>query len=229
MHNELEYPKIETLYNRKGKWVDINVIRKREFFIPKEWTLTEKINGRNLRASLFDNGEVEIEGRHDDSEIPSELYHLMEHWFTPEKMQKCFWMDPEKIPRTATVYGEGYGAGMVPGSGIYRNNASFRMFDCLVETWWLDRANIEDVAKKLNIKVVPIIGQISTFPKSASDLKNLFQPFGSYVAKQETSFDEDDRYYQPEGIVAKTDPIIFNKKGERIMWKLKLLDFKPWK
>lgn len=38
--------------------------------------------------------------------------------------------------------------------------------------------------------------------------------------------DSDNREYMPEGIVARSDPLLFNRKGERVMWKLKMKDFR---
>jgi len=156
--------------------------------------------------------------------------------FTPERMKAAFWIHPEdggpiKIPKSATIYGEGYGPHMMPGSGKYREDVSFRLFDCLVETesgkWWLERHNLEDVARKLGIKCVPILGIIEDLPKSSRDVDLLFSLFSrglvSSIVAEEDCGKKD---VTPEGVIAKCEPTLLNSKGYRVMWKLKLKDFK---
>ena len=219
-----EYPKIDTLYNRDDKhFVIAGQLRRPEFGIIKTWSLTEKIHGRNTRITLFDNGEVEYGGKTDDAEIPPELLKYLMETFSPEKMKAALWL-PNKIrPKRATIYGEGYGPKMVPGSGIYRKDISFRLFDCLIDgidgSWWLERKNIEDVANKLGIKTVPIIRHIDYLPTTVQQLQEILSD--SIVAREENGI-----VAIPEGIVAKSEPLLYDKKGDRLMWKLKMKDFK---
>ncbi len=219
-----EYPKIDTLYDRDDKhFVDTRKLRRPEFGVIKELYLTEKIHGRNTRVTLFDSGEVEYGGKTDDAEIPPELLEYLKRTFPPEVLKAALWLPNKTLPKAATIYGEGYGPKMMPGSGKYRKDVSFRLFDCLIDgvdgSWWLERANIEDVARKLGIKVVPIIGCIDYLPKTAQDLYLLLGE--SVIAREENGTS-----VLPEGIVARSNPLLFNRKGERVMWKLKIKDFK---
>lgn len=219
-----EYPKIDTLYNRDERhFVIAGSLRRREFDIIKGWTLTEKIHGRNTRVTLFDNGEVEYGGKTDSAEIPPTLLEYLERTFSPEVLKAALWLPNKTIPKAATIYGEGYGPKMMPGSGIYRKDVSFRLFDCLIEgtdgSWWLERSGIEDVARKLGIKSVPIIGYIEYLPKTAQILHRLLGE--SVVAREESGTGA-----VPEGVVAQSDPPVYDKKGNRLMWKLKMKDFK---
>ncbi len=222
-----EYPKIDTLYDRDNNhFVIVGKLRRPEFGNIKRWSLTEKINGRNTKVSLFNNGEVEYGGKTDDAEIPPSLMEFLRSTFTPDKMQSAFWLDPAKIPEKVTVYGEGYGANTNAGSGIYCKNrdVSFRLFDCLIDTWWLERKNLEDIAHKLGIRCVPLLNVIDYLPTSPAQITSLF-PNNSSVVAQEDAFNK----AIPEGIIARTEPLLFNRKGERVMWKLKFKDFKEYK
>lgn len=222
-----EYPKIDTLYDRDEKHhVIVGKLRRPEFGNIKIWSVTEKLNGRNTRVSLFNNGidgVVDYGGKTDEAEMPGELLEYLRKTFTVEKMRTAFWIDPLKIPQRVTIYGEGYGPGMTPGSGAYRKDVSFRLFDCLIDTWWIERHNLENIAEKLGIKCVPILGTIEELPKSPTDIENIFKNNKSVlVAIEEGGFDS----MIPEGIVAQSEDMLFNRKGQRVMWKLKIKDFK---
>jgi len=57
------------------------------------------------------------------------------------------------------LYGEGYGAKIQKGGGNYiTDGASFILFDVVVGGTWLERSNVIDIAAKLHILSVPLIG-----------------------------------------------------------------------
>lgn len=220
-----EYPKIDTLYDRDERYkVIVGKLRRPEFGNIKMWYVTEKIHGRNTRVSLVNDGIdgiIDYGGKTDEADMPPELLEYLKKTFTLEKMKVAFWIDPLKIPRRVTIYGEGYGhEACAAGSKMYRSDISFRLFDCLVDTWWLKRDDLEDVARKLGVKCVPVLGVIYDLPKSLLDLENIIKI--SHVATEENN----NFCAMAEGIVALTDPYLFNKKGQRVMWKLKVKDFK---
>ncbi len=226
---DLEYPKIDTLYNRDGdRFVNINLLRRSEFGMIKRWSVTEKIHGRNARVTLFGNGEIIYGGRTDDAEMPPELLEYLRDTFTSEKMKMTFWLANKPTPKSATIYGEGYGPKMAPGSGIYRKDVSFRLFDCLVQSengnWWLERHSLEDVARKLGIKCVPTLGIIDFLPVSAEEIKRIFMSHKNRLTVMEDG-GQVEFVSKGEGIVARTYPLLSNRKGERVMWKLKIKDF----
>lgn len=227
----LEYPKIDTLYDRDGRYVIVGNLRRQEFGNIKRWSLTEKINGTNTRATLFYNGEVVYGGKTDDAEMSSELLEYLKKTFMPEKMKNALWLHNKPVPQSATIYGEGYGPKISAGSGKYRKDVSFRLFDCFVKyddgNWWLERNNLEDVARKLGIKCVPILGVIDFLPTSSEEIQKIFADSmnrNRLVAIEEGGMVD----MIPEGIIAKTDELLFNRKGERVMWKLKIKDFKKY-
>src|SRR3989344_3990265 len=101
----LKYPKIDTLYDRDGKYVIVGKLRRQEFGNIKRWSITEKIHGTNTRVTLFDNGEVVYGGKTDDAIILPELIEYLKKTFTPEKMKAAFWIPDAPLPKSATTYG----------------------------------------------------------------------------------------------------------------------------
>jgi len=221
-----EYPKIDTLYDRDGKYIIVGKLRRQEFGMIKRWSITEKIHGMNTRITLFASGQIMYGGKTDDAIMPSELLEYLKKMFTYDKMKETFWLPNKPIPKSVTIYGEGYGPKMVHGSGVYRKDVSFRSFDCLViseGSWWLERKDLEDVSRKLGIKCVPILGIIDFLPVDSLQIEKIFlDNRNRLVAIEEDGMVD----MKPEGIVAKTEPLLFNRKGERVMWKLKIKDFK---
>ncbi len=232
----LEYPKIDTLYERKpnGK-VDVTRLKRLEFDLIKEWQVTEKLNGRNTRVMITPDGEVTYAGRHDEKHLSDQLDQRMIDYltriFTPNRMKYVFRsINKEGILEKPEVcmYLEGLGSIMANGSGIYckGKEISVRLIDCYIKPFWLERNDLEDIAKKFGIKCTLIICTLYKLPRSLKEL-NLIMLESSMVAFEETG-----KLVQPEGIVARTSPLLFDRTkradsevGERVMWKLKYKDF----
>lgn len=226
----LEFGKIETLYDRDEidkRFVVPGKLRRPEFRNIKLWSITEKIHGENTRVSLLENGNVEYGGKTNEAELTPEILDFLKKTFPTEKLKAAFWLPGKPIPKQATIYGETYGAGStVHGSKLYRNDLSFRLFDCLIDIYWLNRNNLEDVARKLGIKCVPLLGTIDFLPNTVQDLEYILDNNKNKLVAVEEGGSESIR---PEGIVAKSEPMLFYREGEklrRLMWKLKIRDFK---
>ena len=248
----MEYSKIETLFDRGKKAEGYKVIegkyRLPEFKMLKEWEVTEKVDGTNIRViyEAVNDGieivkwspvsmlikQVRFAGRKEKSQIPTPLLNFLKETFTVEKLAKAF---PTALigNSTITVFGEGYGAG-INGGGTYRtgNDPSFRAFDVYVEDpdhpmggWWLESENVEDICMKLDIEMVPILGMMYTETivesiKMGWDSSNTI----SRVQKEENP--ESRMELQMEGFICKSKPLLFTRNGERLMFKLKVSDFK---
>lgn len=219
----IEYPKIETLYDRGEDFdVDVSRVRKAEFMQIRSWLITEKVDGTNMRVGLHADGSVEFNGRTDRAQIPSNLAKYMVTTFAAERMQGAFEKNEDGTWPEVTLFGEGYGPGIQNG-GAYRSDVSFRLFDVLVGKWWLEWDNVCAVADKLNILTVPELGYMADeFPHSESDLYATCE--FSMVARE-----EGDGSKEAEGIVARADPMLYDKFGNRMMWKLKFRDFRKGK
>ena len=119
--------------------------------------------------------------------------------------------DVSRIPRKYTLYGEGYGAGIQSG-GYYRKDNSYIGFDVKVDDMYLLREQRDDIFKKLGCDIVPFIGQF-TIDEAIEFVK---KGFNSRIATDE---------HLAEGLVLRSPMGIKNRRGERIIFKVKTCDF----
>jgi hypothetical protein len=205
----IEYHKIETLFERDERFVvDPSKLKKPVLATIREWDVTEKIDGTNIRVILNEDGQVSFGGRTDNAQLPADLLMKLIQMFPAERLRAAFQTDEGHA--TATLFGEGYGAGIQKG-GTYRTDKSFILFDVLVDgRWWLDKEAVDDVASKLGIDVVPYLGRM-TLDQIVELVKS---PFPSKIGTG-----------MAEGIVARPIEALFDKKGARIILKLKTKDF----
>ena len=213
MKDREEYHKIQTVYFRdpennhktllEGTWA------KPEFELLKDidWICTEKIDGTNIRV-IWDGENVRFGGKTDNAQIPSILIGALQDVFTNENMKECF-PDSDNV----CLYGEGYGKKIQNGGNYLPDKADFILFDVKIGDWWLTRESNEDIANKLNIGIVPIIG-IWKLEQAIEYVKNGFTSTIAY-----------NRDFIAEGLVMKPKTELFNRKGERIITKIKHKDF----
>jgi hypothetical protein len=221
----LEYPKIETLYDRDVKHkVDVSKVRCPEFLLVKEWQITEKVDGTNVRVALHMDGSVEYGGRTNNAQMPVALAEYLRKTFTETAMQNAL-IQPNTSCPEAILFGEGYGEKIQGCGGRYRKGVSFRLFDVAIRGvdgsrwWWQGRESMERLAIGLGVEMVPSLGTLDFLPQSYGDL--LLHNHVSSVSRQ----DGGDPYLLPEGFVARTEPLLFDRSGSRVMWKLKFRDF----
>lgn len=220
----MEYPKIETVFDRDPEThkVVVRQLRKPEFGLVSEWLVTEKIDGTNIRVHVGLEGggsrRVTAKGRTDNAQIPPFLVERLQQMFPPRVFDAVFDDDVNEV----ILFGEGYGARIQKGGGDYRDGVSFRLFDVVVRgerDWWLAWEDVEDVARKLGIQTVPVVGYGHTTDEALSLVKDgLLSLVADAEAPGNTS-------RQAEGIVARTEPALFDRRGARLMWKLKERDF----
>ena len=139
------------------------------------------------------------------------------------------WMEDHKLNQV-TLYGEGYGPKIQKGGGNYREDASFVLFDVKIGDFWLDRENVNDVAEKLGIDAVPVIGK-GTLWDAISIVKG--QPPASFPFKVHNgTWNGRDGMksqwgdFEAEGIVARPTVPLFTRQGHRIITKIKGVDFR---
>jgi len=212
----MEYPKIETLFDRDEKTFKVKeeAIRLPEFSNVKKWWITEKIDGTNVRV-VYNPSVIHFHGRTENAQMPTFLLEYLQKTFTLDKFRSAFSELAREV--VVTLYGEGYGAKIQKGGNYRPNDVCFRLIDVLVGNWWLEPENIEDVALKMGIKTVPVIG-VMTLEEAVQLIKS--KPM-SIVAKE----DSENLNYPMEGIVARSYPLMLRRNGERVIWKLKNKDF----
>jgi len=140
------------------------------------------------------------------------------------------------VPYPITLYGEGYGARIQKGGGNYRpDSVSFRLFDVFIGEKWLSWGAVKDIAGRVDIETVPAFdpesfeGVIKATGGSFLDaLVALVKPpgFNSSVAQSDRpELDWDKTWITAEGIVARTDPYLYDWRGRPLRFKLKTKDF----
>ncbi len=186
-----------------------------EYLYRSPWQATEKVDGTNMRIHLDDGlltRRFTIGGRTHKAEIPKPLY---EHC-TEIADRASHVIDSGAAPLYGlTLYGEGYGAGIQKGGG-YRDDQGFILFDVMVtETGtFLERENVESIARLLDIPVVPIVDNL-TLEEAVSLLR--------WTTTTRTSSSL--RNGQVEGWVLRPLVELRNRLGHRVITKLKLRDF----
>jgi hypothetical protein len=206
-----EYHKIQTVFLRDpatnhktlldGDWA------KPEFAYLQdaEWVWTEKVDGTNIRV-VWDGERVTFGGKTDNASIPSPLLGHLMATFTPSALVAA-------LKGPLVLYGEGYGPKIQKGGGRYREDPGFILFDALAVDTWLERQTVEDIATVLAIPVAPIVGR-GTLREAVNVVRG---GFGSGVAI--------DRTLIAEGLVMRPAVELLNRRGERVITKLKHADF----
>lgn len=224
-----KYPKINTIYKRdnKGKITDEMVDNARLFknFI---YEGTEKIDGTNIRIEFvqyeWDSvtlntspeliADIEFGGRTDKAQIPEGLREHLKDIFTVNRLQDMFGENPIHV----ILYGEGYGAKIQKGGGLYRKDQGFILFDVDVKMddgnfIALSQENVEDIATKGEIPFSPVVFR-GTIIEAIEFVKNGQM---SVVSEEEMV---------AEGIVLKQKDGLRDRIGNRLIFKVKIKDFK---
>lgn len=210
----IEYLKIETPFNRDNngtkKMIDGDFRNKSvEFLKDCYWIGTEKIDGMNIGV-VWDGHHVSFQGRTERAEIPKMLNERLEELFGGSINEELF---EQKFGSTKMIlFGEGYGVKIQKGGSYIPNGNNFILFDvyCVDSDVWLSREDVEDIAHTFNIDVVPIVAEgtlqelidfVKTKPKSTIGTANM------------------------EGVVARPIIELKDRRGKRIITKIKVVDF----
>lgn len=220
-----EYQKIQTLFKRDER----NIIIPDQFTYPEfevlkdlKWECTEKIDGTNIRIELESSGNPEdgiimsFKGRTDKAVIPEHLLTKLNWLFDRERLMEVLNITDETQNCNITLYGEGYGAKIQKGGNYISNDVNFILFDVKIGKWWLDRESIKDIANKLGISVVPLMGYM-TIPEAIE-----------YVKKGFKSTIAENKDYDAEGLVLKAPCGLLKRDGERLITKIKTVDFRKY-
>lgn len=209
-----EYHKIETLYKRDmdgtKKLID-GVFRSDavEYLKDLRWNFTEKIDGTNIRVH-WDGHRVIFGGRTDSAQIQTTLMYALNDLFLGVTNEEIF--EQKFGENEVTLYGEGYGEKIQKGGGLYRSGCGFILFDVQVGKTWLERHNVEEIAKTFNVPVVPIV------------LTGTIQEAVEYIkSKPKCTVSEQEK--EAEGLVGRPVVELNDRLGNRIIVKIKVNDF----
>ena len=219
-----KYHKILSLFKRNmegdkkfiiGEWTTPEL----EYLKDNQWIFTEKVDGTNIRI-IWNGKDVVFGGRSDNAQIPTPLIMELDKLFKRmEPRQKLAEVFPQGLDRNlvsidelnVVLYGEGYGARIQKGGGNYiPDGVSFVLFDVAINGLYLERNNVEDIANKLDLDIVPIIGCGPLDEAIEMTKKGFKSQWGDFIA---------------EGIVARPKTEMRTRRGDRIITKVKYIDF----
>lgn len=208
-----EYTKIPAIFTRdtngskklvEGSYCDEAV----EFLKDNKWICTEKIDGTNIGV-VWDGHRVSYQGRTETAQIPAHLMNKLLEFFGGDVNEQLFEQKFGEMP--VVLFGEGYGPKIQSG-GAYRSDVSFILFDVYLPTQhlWLKRDAIEDIARYFGIDAVPVI-MVGTLEEAVDFVKS--KPKSTIGTAN------------MEGLVCKPVVDMLDRRGRRIIVKVKVKDF----
>ncbi len=221
-----KYPSIETVFTRDHSTNLLNFgdIRQPEVALINRWSISEKIDGTNIRVTVTLDDMV-VKGRTDKAELPKGLEDAVRASF-PEHAALLDYFAGGKPDGTlsddwnVTFYGEGYGAGIQKAGKEYSATKRFRCFDLLYGgKHWAADYTMREVCADLGIPTAPWLGVLTFIPDRREELTRAFPE--SRVAREER-----DAFFEGEGIVAKPERVLLDARGDRVMWKLCYREFR---
>jgi hypothetical protein len=205
-----EYQKIPGPFRRETEGPNRNRVIDGAWISPElaylaelDWVWTEKVDGTNIRIH-WDGHKVTYGGRTDNAQIPAKLITVLNDLVPEELFEQQFGGD------SATLYGEGYGAGIQRG-GNYRPDMSFVLFDVRVGNWWLLRPQLVEVAVGMGLTTAPLVMQGPI--RAAIEMVRRGLP---------SAWNQN---WPAEGLVGTTPIGLVNRSGHRLMVKVKAADF----
>lgn len=223
-----------------------------EYLRGLKWRGECKIDGTNIRIEVISEIEYAMEyysnvdlmetdepaavhftvaykGKTDNAQVPKELMNFLKENYPEEKVLSVFglkkdipvnewtnykWNDVTDIPTKYTIYGEGYGRKIQKAGGNYiKDGVGFAVFDVKVGDLYLLTDARDDIANKLGAPIVPFIGYF-TLDEAIEFVRKGFKT---------GLWDNKDMY--EEGLVLRTDLGLKNRRGERLITKIKYEDF----
>ncbi len=208
-----EYHKIPTIYARDPA-TNYHTMIVGEFATPEldylqnnVWEFTEKVDGTNIRV-IYKDGLITFGGKNDNSEMPDFLRAKLTEMFLPLHPAFVSQFNDAEV----CLYGEGYGARIQKVGVSYRRDQSFVLFDIRIGYWWLQRKDVDEIAKKLGLESVPVIGEGTLH---------------EMIAKVKVGFNSIWGDFMAEGIVARPKVELMARNGKRVIAKMKHKDFFP--
>jgi hypothetical protein len=187
------------------------------FLRRNEWRLSEKIDGTNVRI-MWDGAHITFNGKTDGAQMPGGLVQFLQGMFgTPEmleRFQTTFGTQP------ITIYGEGFGGSIQKGSN-YSPTSIFAAFDVRIEEYWLKHDDFVASCESLGIPRVPVIRH----SVSSSEIWTLDEAVDYVRHGFCSAYAKPGLYVPAEGVIAKPTTELRTRLGERVVVKIKTLDF----
>lgn len=182
--------------------VDRNSWTSEEFYNLRNvgWTFKEKVDGTNLRIH-WDGHEQSWGGRTDNAQLHADLIKKIQDLFSEEIFEQTFGTS------VVTLFGEGYGAGIGKGGGLYSPTKEFILFDARVNDVWLRPLDVCGVGESLGIPFVPVAGVMTL-------MNGIDVVTGGFQSQLRPG-------HFAEGLVGTPFGGLLDRQGQRIVVKLK--------
>ena len=205
----MEYTKIPNIYKRetfgKNKLIEGEFSTEElELLKDIDWAWTEKVDGTNIRV-IWDGYRVSFAGRTDKAQIPNHLLTKLEELFGGTDKEELF--EQTFGNKEVILFGEGFGE-KIQNGGKY-GKVNFILFDVWIGMW-LKRGDIINIAETFGIEVVPVVG-IGSLDRAVE-----------YIKRHPNSMLREDEL---EGVVCRPMCELLDRRGERIIVKIKCRDF----
>lgn len=167
------------------------------------WSFSEKLDGCNIRV-IWDGHRPEFRGRTDRANMPPDLLQHLVETFPEELLEQVF------SEQEAVLYGEGMGP-KINGGGKYFSESTFVLFDVRIGKWWLRPDDVTGVASSLGVSRAPVMTLMQTPLHAIRDVsEGLKSVYGDFYA---------------EGVVGVAPYGLLSRNGDRIVMKVKHVDF----
>lgn len=227
--------KIKNLFPRvkpDNKFIDTSQYSDPIFGMVKNWVVTEKIDGMNIRVHANQNGDFLIGGKTENTDFNgnNDLLENIEKLLvdqepdTDDQPESAFILDTLSDlgygGYNVTLFGEGYGPG-IQGGDYYRDDKGFILYDARFSkddgrSFYAPFEDVKAIGEALNIPVVRSF--------ELQDANMIYLWMRETVSEYwETEFEEGDGY-ECEGIVAYPALPLYDSFGERVVFKLKCKD-----
>ena len=208
-----EYHKINGIFKRdeSGKFIHGDYsVPEFEYLANAQWTFTEKVDGTNIRMGWNieeeNGGNWCIRGRTDKAVIPEHLLTALQALDLESKLSRLV------TTNNVCLYGEGYGPKIQAGNGYDTivSSPRFVLFDIRIGHMWLKREDMEGLAGQLGLSVVPEVGTGTIAEGIEMVTGGMRSAWGDFNA---------------EGVIAVPSTALLDRRGHRIITKLKTKDF----
>lgn len=238
MSKNFIYKKIPTLYQRDGSFkVDTTKLTFPEFDLINKWSVTEKIDGMNTSFWFRSGGECGINGRTPHTNWHEDTLDMLNKLKYDIQIEAMRIMLEHKLDEIV-LFGETYGANIQNG-GWYCDDQRFILFDVTADGRWLDEDQVTATAERLNIKRVPTLPNNYSLNSSNSwdirSITNLLKFANDHYTQDSfgnktfmptaVSLIAENEVRNMEGVICKPPITLYDKRGNRIIFKLKVKDF----
>ena len=178
-----------------------------EYLAKNPWTYKRKLNGENMRV-LWDGDQAVWNGRTDNFSTDTTTAEYMNSTFAEEIFEEKFGRD-----KIVLLFGEHMGP-KTQGNELCLDSTEFVLFDVNIASVWLEPKSLQSIANYFGLRTCYDYMRPEDEERDYTDtLENLID----LTVRGE--------FADWEGIVAVPSTGVFNRKGDRIICKIKNQDY----